>query len=442
MPRVLDSRIPRVSRTLKPTPRAARSASTNNLNRQLAYISESSGFYREQFRLVGRTRVLSVDDLPFLPFTTRAELQANQEAHPPFGNYLAAPADRVSRVHRTSGSTGRALLIALSAADIERSVAVGAECFRAAGVVPGDLVVHCLNYCMWSGGLTDHQALERSGAGVVPYGVGKSSELIDMIRRIRPTGIHCTPSYLGTLEERLAADFGLVPRDLGLRIGLFGGEGGLQEPAFRNRIEQTWGIRAMDANYGMSEVLSMFGSECEARCALHFFGEDSLYAELKSLDSDETSPLEQGASGELVLTHRVRECQPLVRYRTSDIIEVTATEPCTCGRTSPRFRVIGRVDDMLVIRGINVFPGRIVEAIHRFADRLTGEYRVQVSRGAPIREFRVVVEERSPGTSPRLADELADALEKSLSVRPTIQLVAAGTFPRTSGKTCRVERSL
>lgn len=392
--------------------------------------------------MAGRTRVLSVDDLPFLPFTTRADLQADQEAHPPFGNYLAAPTDRVARVHRTSGSTGPALLIALSMSDIERSVVAGAECFRAAGVGSGDLIVHCLNYCMWSGGLTDHQALERSGAGVIPYGVGKSSELIEMIRRIRPTGLHCTPSYLGRLEERLAADFGLAPRDLGLRIGLFGGEGGLQEPAFRNRIEQTWGIRAMDANYGMSEVLSMFGAECEARCGLHFFGDESLFAELKALDSDETSPMENGASGELVLTHRGRECQPLVRYRTSDIIEVTATEPCSCGRTSPRFRVIGRVDDMLVIRGINVFPGRVVDAIHRFSDRLTGEYRVQVSREAPIQEFRVVVEERSPGASPRLAAELADALEKSLSIRPTIQLVAAGTFPRTSGKTCRVERTL
>ncbi len=442
MHRVLNSRIPRVSRTLVSTPRYDESAQVDELNRQLAYVCEASGFYRERFRLDGQRLLLTVEDLPFLPFTSRADLQADQEAHPPFGRYLAAPSDRVSRVHRTSGSTGRALLIALSATDIEQSVAIGAACFRSAGVGGGDLVIHCLNYCMWSGGLTDHQALERSGAGVVPYGVGKSSELIEMIRRIQPTGIHCTPSYLGTLEERLAADFGLAPRELGLRIGLFGGEGGLQEPAFRQRIEQTWGIRAMDANYGMSEVLSMFGSECAARCGLHFFGADSLYAELKALNSDETFAMEQGVSGELVLTHRVRECQPLVRYRTSDIIEVTATEPCTCGRTSPRFRVIGRVDDMLVIRGINVFPGRVVDAIHRFSDRLTGEYRVQVSREAPIREFRVVAEERSPGTSPRLADELADALEKSLSVRPTIQLVAAGTFPRTSGKTCRVERSL
>ncbi|MBI5763699.1 MAG: AMP-binding protein [Planctomycetes bacterium] len=442
MPRVLDGRIPRISKTLHAAPRLAQLRSADELNRQLAYVCASSGFYRERFRMAGRTRVLSVDDLPFLPFTTRADLQADQEAHPPFGNYLAAPTDRVARVHRTSGSTGPALLIALSMSDIERSVVAGAECFRAAGVGSGDLIVHCLNYCMWSGGLTDHQALERSGAGVIPYGVGKSSELIEMIRRIRPTGLHCTPSYLGRLEERLAADFGLAPRDLGLRIGLFGGEGGLQEPAFRNRIEQTWGIRAMDANYGMSEVLSMFGAECEARCGLHFFGDESLFAELKALDSDETSPMENGASGELVLTHRGRECQPLVRYRTSDIIEVTATEPCSCGRTSPRFRVIGRVDDMLVIRGINVFPGRVVDAIHRFSDRLTGEYRVQVSREAPIQEFRVVVEERSPGASPRLAAELADALEKSLSIRPTIQLVAAGTFPRTSGKTCRVERTL
>ncbi|MEK6643445.1 MAG: phenylacetate--CoA ligase family protein, partial [Planctomycetota bacterium] len=244
------------------------------------------------------------------------------------------------------------------------------------------------------------------------------------------------------LEARLRSDFNMAPRDLGLRMGLFGGESGVQDPAFRGRIEQTWGLRAMDANYGMSEVLSMFGAECEARDGLHFFAGNVLHAELKSLTGDDTSPLEKGASGELVLTHLHRQCQPLIRYRTSDIIEIIETDSCSCGRSSPRFRVVGRVDDMMVIRGINVFPARIAAVINRFPDRLTGEYRVQVCRNAPIRECRVLVEQIAPNSHETLASELEVAFEKELTVRPIVQVIPAGSLQRSSGKTCRVERIL
>jgi phenylacetate-CoA ligase len=403
-------------------------------------VAGRSAFYQRKWEF--RKACPTSSDFVELPFTTRRELQNDQDETPPFGSYLAADRAIISRVHRTSGSTGKSLLIALSAADVERTIERGAACLSAAGAGPGDLIVHCLNYCLWSGGVTDHQCLERTGAGVIPFGVGRSAELIETIIRLKPTGIHCTPSYLGRLEERLLADFGRSPRELGLRIGLFGGEPGLQDPRFRSRIEAKWGFRAVDANYGMAEVLSIFGAECDARCGLHFEGGDAVWAEIRKVDSDEAVAFDVGATGELVLTHLQRECQPLVRYRTSDVVEVLATEPCECGRASPRFRVIGRVDDMIVVRGLNVFPSTIAEVINTFSDQLSGAYFIDVDRHDPIR--RIVVRAEASGSfgDASVGDRLGEAILARLGIRVEVELASCGSLPAEESKTQRVRRVL
>lgn len=410
------------------------------LDRQLAYVAEHSAFYQGKWGT--RKACPTSSDLAGLPFTTRRDLQDDQDACPPFGSYVAAPSARISRVHRTSGSTGRSLLISLSAADVERTIERGAACLRAAGAGPGDLIVHCLNYCLWSGGVTDHQCLERTGAGVIPFGVGRSAELIETMLRLKPTGIHCTPSYLSRLEERLVNDFGKTPRELGLRIGLFGGEPGLQDPRFRSRIEAKWGFRAVDANYGMAEVLSIFGAECDARRGLHFEGGDAVRAEIRKVDSDEAVAFEAGATGELVLTHLQRECQPLVRYRTSDVVEVLATDPCECGRESPRFRVIGRVDDMIVVRGLNVFPSAIAEVVNSFSDQLSGAYLIDVDRLDPIGRIVVRVEAGGSCSEPSVGDRLGEAIVDRLGVRVEVELAPRGSLPTGEIKTQRVRRIL
>jgi phenylacetate-CoA ligase len=412
------------------------------LGEQLDYVLEHSPFYR---RLIAsrRTRgALRLADFRNLPFTTREQLQEDQARHPPLGSYLSAPRERIIRIHRTSGSTGRPLLIAASSGDVEDALVCGARCFAAAGVRPGHLIVHCLNYCMWSGGVTDHLALERAGAAVVPFGVGNSSKLIATMLDIKPTGIHCTPSYLGKIEQRLAEEFGMMPKALGLKLGLFGGEPGLQDFYFRGRIEETWGFRAMDANYGMAEVLSMFGAECQVRDGLHFMGRGVLYPELKDLQSDRPLPWEPGARGELVLTHLRRQCQPLVRYRTSDVLEVVSAEQCGCGLAGPRWRVVGRVDDMVVIRGTNVYVGSIARVINAERQRLTGEYRVLVSRASPIVDFVIKAEARPHQHDDNLAGELEDRLTRELGVRPVVVLLPPGGLPRVEGKTQRLERVL
>lgn len=431
-----------MNRTTDPTrQRRVGSSESQRLTLQLRNVIERSPFYQRKFGLSPNSSPPTATDLHALPFTMREELLGDQFDHPPFGSYLAAEPRRIARVHRTSGTSGRALMIALSAQDATRAVAHGAACFRSAGVRPDDLIIHCLSYCLWSGGVTDHLALEAAGAGVVPFGAGNTSELVDTIINLKPTGIHCTPSYLLRIQERLFERTGGVPASLGLRIGLFGGEPGLQDPVFRRRIESTWGFIAADSNYGMSEVLSMFGAECEARSGLHFLANDILHAELRHTESDNTIPIQPGATGELVLTHLARDCQPLIRYRSGDLIEITGLDRCTCGRSDFRFLVRGRADDMLVIRGVNIYLSSVASALNAFGTETTGEFQVIVNRHNPITECRIRLELAS-AARPETARQIESALQKILRITPRLECVPPGTLPRTQGKSRRIERSL
>jgi phenylacetate-CoA ligase len=273
--------------------------------------------------------------------------------------------------------------LALSARDCRITEEVGGRCHRAAGLGPGHKVIHCLNYQMWMGGLTDHLTLEATGALVIPFGVGNTDLLIRTIREVGVTAISCTPSYPAVIARALEERFpGLAPRDLGLRLGLFGGEAGLDDPALRARIRDTWGMEPRNANYGVSDVFSNFAAQCDHDTRLHFMGADVLWPEL--VDPDTLAPLSiaPGTQGELVLTHLVRDCQPLVRFRTGDIVAIDETAPCACGRTGFRFRVVGRSDDMVVVRGLNLFPTMVAAVLGRFPE-LSGDYRIVLGAAAP-----------------------------------------------------------
>jgi phenylacetate-CoA ligase len=199
---------------------------------------------------------------------------------------LAAPPEKVSRLHRTSGTTGQAMNLAMSALDCEITEIVGGRAQSLAGLKAGTMVVHCLNYQMWMGGLTDHLTLERTGATVVPFGVGSTELLINTILETGITAISCTPSYPAVLERVIAERFpDLSPRDLGLKLGLFGGEPGIDDPAFRKRLSETWGMQPRNANYGVSDVFCNFASECAHDTALHFVAHDVLHVELIDPDS-------------------------------------------------------------------------------------------------------------------------------------------------------------
>ena len=407
---------------------------------QSHYVSTHSDFYRNQWQ--GRKVPANLGDLPELPLSAKAQLRLSQAETPPFGDYLASTRAAVTRLHRTSGTTGQAMNLALSARDCEITEAVGGRSQRSAGLRAEHSVVHCLNYQMWMGGVTDHLTLEKTGAMVVPFGVGGTELLIRTILEIGIDAISCTPSYPAVLEKVLDEHFPeLAPRDLGLKLGLFGGEAGLDDPAFRKRIRDTWGMEPRNANYGVSDVMSNFAAQCEHDTRLHFLAADYLYPEIIDPDSEQPLPLEPGTEGELVLTHLLRDCQPLVRFRSGDIIALDEMTPCHCGHRGMRFRVVGRSDDMVVVRGLNIFPSMVAAVINAF-DELSGNYRIVLDSKPPYDLLPISVELAPAVESTEgLAAGIEAAIKNKLGASSSVTILRAHSFELSEGKTSRVVRT-
>jgi phenylacetate-CoA ligase len=407
---------------------------------QWNYVRNTSAFYKEKLgALVDRT--FTLDDLESLPFTEKEEVRRSQELSYPFGTYIACGNDKVVRVHRTSGTTGKPLQLANSRRDVDLISVVGGRAQYSAGLRPSDRVVHCLNYCQWTGGVTDHMTLEEAGAAVVPFGVGNTKLLLDTIKDLGVTAISCTPSYPALLEKLLRAE-GKNPRDLKLRVGLFGGEAGLDNIEFRQSMEDVWGFSVRNANYGMSEVLSNFASQCDHTHDLHFHGADALFIEI--LDAQNRSqPIREGTTGELVCTHLAKECQPLIRFKTRDVITVTGTGPCDCGRTGFRFRVTGRTDDMFNVRGINIFPSAVQKAIFSRPDLASGQFRIVLEGTGPWDRIRVKAE-AAAGVGEESWEYARRSLEEAIrtfaGATAEVTILPIDSLPRTDGKTALIER--
>jgi phenylacetate-CoA ligase len=421
---------------------ALRQLENERLQTQLDYVWVCSPFYQAKFTEAGvkRENIRDLADLPLLPFTEKDECRLSQQEHPPFGSYLATTQEHVIRVHKTSGTTGRSLYVALTNQDRNLMNECAARSFWAAGMRPSDMVVHCLNYCLWVGGFSDHENVETTGATVVPFGVGKTALLIQTIRELGINAISATPSYMLPLAEAAQAQ-GVNPRDLGLRKGFLGAEPGMSEPSVRARMEETWGMRAMDANFGMADMLSIMGSECEYRQGLHFQAQGAVAVELIEPETGTPLTISEGAEGELVYTHILKEAQPLVRYRARDVVRILDTGPCECGRTSFRFRILGRSDDMLHVRGINVFPTGVGNVLASLSDQLSGEFLIVVDHPPPHQYLKIRVElapQLSPDAMGGLVVQIRQALREKLNFRSEPELVPYGTLPRTEQKARRV----
>jgi phenylacetate-CoA ligase len=392
------------------------------LHAQLAYLERSSAFYRE--RIAGAR---ALEDIPLL---TKADLRASQAARPPFGEHLCAAREALVRLHVTSGTTGEPVAIGLTRADHEANSAVGGEAFRIAGVRADDVIAHCLNYALYAGGIADHMALESSGATVVPVGVGQSRRLLDLIPRLGITAVFGTLSFPAHLAGR-ALEAGIEPAALGLRHIVTAGEPGAGLGAVREQIEATWGASVADS-FGMSDVWSTMAGECHEREGLHLTTEGHAVLEILEPGGERTLALEDGAFGELVWTHLRREASPLLRYRSGDLGRVW-TAPCACGRTSPRIRIEGRLDDMLRVQAVNVHPGAIGAVLGRFPG--LGRYAV-VAEGDPIVPPLRIVVEAANGVV-----DVADTLRAELGARFEVQAVAPGALPVGEQKTRVVYRT-
>ena len=426
--------------TMSPT--ATRALQDQRWQQQLSYLIRSSCFYQRKYGNKLNDD-LTLDALQDLDLTDKEELRQSQELAPPFGDYVACSDDKVARLHRTSGTTGRALILANSLADADIIAEQGARGVWASGLRPNDRVVHCLNYQMWTGGVTDHMTFEKLGATVLPYGTGGSKQLLRVIKELGINAISCTPSYPALLETLLEDDPTTDPRDLGLRIALFGGEAGLDNQAFRDELESTWGFKVRNSNYGLSEVMSTMGSQSEHSNDLHFLSQDVVFFELLDTETGQRLPVEDGATGEMVCTHLRKECQPLIRYRTRDVLTITNAGTSACGRTMFQFRVTGRTDDMFNVRGVNVFPTAVAGVIAESTDISSGHYRIVLEGPGPYDRIKLRVEAKKSldsGDWDGAARELERRSREKLGASAEVEIVGFSTLPRTDGKTSLIER--
>jgi phenylacetate-CoA ligase len=398
------------------------------LAEQVASCYERSPFYRRKLEDAGirPEHVERLEDLAGLPFTTKEELRASQEESPPYGDYVCVDGIEIVRVHLSSGTTGKPLVMPYTERDVATSAEVGARAFWAAGVRPDDTVLHCLSYSFYTGGISDHAALEATGAAMIPVGLGQSARLLELWRDLRPTALFSTITYPVHLAET-AAERGVDPRSLGLAKLVVTGEPGGQIAATRTRLEELWGAVVGDT-YGLSEVWGTLAGECEDREGLHFSGQDATLVELIEPESGEPIPVEEGARGELVFTHLYREAAPLIRFRSRDIAEVLGVE-CPCGRTGFRFRVVGRSDDMFRVRGVNVFPSAVEELM----------------REQGVDRFAIVLDSFPVDPPVRILVEGVNGRERELAQAVRARLgftceIAAATLPHSEAKSKRLYR--
>ncbi|MCX8108099.1 MAG: phenylacetate--CoA ligase [Verrucomicrobiae bacterium] len=376
--------------------------------------------------------VEALDDITKLPFTTKTDLRDTY----PFGLF-ASPLSEVARFHASSGTTGKPIVVAYTKEDLNDWTLAMMRAFAACGVRNGDIVQNAYGYGLFTGGLGAHYGAEAIGASVIPISGGNTDRQIMIMKDFGVTVICCTPSYFLHIIDR-ATELGIDLRQLPVRIGVFGAEPWTEN--MRARIEAESGIKAYDI-YGLSEIVGPgVAMECEHQAGPHIF-EDMFYPEV--IDPETLEVLPDGAEGELVLTTLCKRAMPMIRYRTRDITALDP-EPCACGRTIRRIRRIARrSDDMLIIRGVNLYPSQIEAAILRVEGTLP-HYQIVVDRQKDLDVLEVQVEvtpevfSDTVGAMEQLQQRLMRSIESITGLRAEVRLVAPKTLQRSEGKAKRV----
>jgi len=397
------------------------------LNERLAYVYERVPFYNRAFDEARvRPELSSLEGLSGFPFTRKKDLRDNYPA-----GLFAVPLEQCLRVHASSGTRGKPTIVGYTRQDLADWAETCARAIVSAGGQPGDVIQNAYGYGLFTGGFGFHQGAELIGMTVVPTSSGNSARQILMLQDLGAKGLCCTPSYALNLGDTMR-EMGVDAAALRLRYGLFGAEPWTEQ--LRQQIEQAIpGLRACDV-YGLSEIVGPgVAVDCSERNGLHI-QEDQFLPEI--VDPSTGEPLPSGSDGELVLTNLKKEALCLIRYRTGDICRLSE-EPCPCGRTSVRMsKIKGRTDDMLIIRGVNVFPSEIEAALLAVPD-VAPHYQLVVTREGALDAIEVQVEavaQAAEGFESRLARQLYEML--GLGCRVTLQ--PAKTIPRSEGKAIRV----
>jgi phenylacetate-CoA ligase len=403
---------------------------------QLAYLLERSPFYRE--KLTGLP-LGGLADIAELPLTDKDELRATRTPENPIGSHLCATRDEIVRVYSTSGTTGSPSYIPLTAGDLENWVTGSARSYAASGIRAGQRIVSTYNAGPFVAGAA-LAAFDRLGLCHIPVGTGNTERLIQAIRDLRPEAVVTTPSYAAHLVE-WAAERGVDLRASSVERLLVAGEPGGGEPAFRAALEDGWGARVTEA-MGIGDIGVSLWGECEQQDGMHLGAHGFVHAELIDYETGASLELIDGATGELVLTHLRHRAAPLLRFRTRDHVVVRAS-PCPCGRTGPRIRCVGRTDDMLIVRGVNVFPSAVRDVVSAFAPAVSGHIRVRPRNGGVKQDPPLPVSvELARGAAPDagLADAIRERLRSVLVVQTRVELVPWGTLARSEYKSKLVER--
>ena len=408
---------------------------------QIAYLLERSPFYRAKLAEAGiqsPREAGGLDGIARLPLTEKDELRASRTPENPVGTHLCAERGEIVRIYSTSGTTGTPSYVPLTAGDLDNWVQGSARSYAASGVSAGERAVSTYNAGPFVAGAA-LAAFDRIGLCHIPVGTGGTERLLRAIELLRPEAAVMTPSYAVYLIEAAAAS-GLDLPDSSVQRVLVAGEPGGGEAALRSKLEAGWGARVTEA-MGVGDIgVSLFG-ECEEQAGMHLGARGFVHVEL--IDPETRSPVEvaDGSTGELVLTHLRHRAAPLLRFRTRDHVQVW-TSPCACGRTSLRLRCVGRTDDMLIVRGVNVFPSAIREVVGAFAPDVTGNILVRPTRPGVKQEPPLpVCVELAEGVLPddALAGTIAARLRSVLVVNIRVDLVPWGSVPRSDYKSKLVE---
>jgi phenylacetate-CoA ligase len=404
------------------------------LQKLLKHVYENVDLYRDKFDAAGfdPESVTSLDELRRVPFTVKDDMRSAY----PYGMF-AAPLRDIVRVHSSSGTTGQITVVGYTSGDIERWADLMARTFASAGTTPDDVVQVAYGYGLFTGGLGAHYGSERLGALTVPVSGGNTKRQVQILKDFGVTVLACTPSYAILIGET-ALEMGIDPKSLPLRVGVFGAEPWSEN--MRRQIEDLLGITAIDI-YGLSEVMGPgVATECVHQNGLHVF-EDHFIVEI--LDAETLEPVPDGEYGEVVFTTITKEGIPIIRYRTRDISRIIPGE-CPCGRTSRRMeRITGRTDDMLIIRGVNVFPNQIEQVLTGIPG-VARHYEVVLSKKGSLDNVEVRVEV-APDFAfdevrelERLQRRVKSEIESALAVSINVKLVEPKSIVRSEGKAKRV----
>jgi phenylacetate-CoA ligase len=414
---------------------ALRELQWNRLKKVVRTMWRHVPYYRQKMKVVGITPsdIRTLDDIRKLPFTTKDDLRLCY----PYEAF-AVPLEKVVRIHASSGTTGKPTVVGYTRKDLELWSHMVARFLTAGGLTSRDVVHIAFSYGLFTGGFGLHYGAERVGAAVIPVSAGRTERQITIMKDFGSTALVCTPSYAIYIAE-VMQNMGVSPSELKLRLGFFGAEFWTEQ--MRREIQMRMGVFATD-NYGLSEIIGPgVAGECVCQNGMHI-SEDHFYPEL--IDPKTCEPLEDPSkSGELVLTTLTKEAVPLIRYRTRDICALMR-EPCPCGRTTVRMsKVSGRSDDMLIVRGVNIFPSQIEEVLLQVKGTLP-HYQIVVDRVGALDklEVRVEVSEGMFFDEMKKLHEmerlLEHKLENALGLRPDVKLVEPKTIERSEGKARRV----